>query len=578
MSFWQSTYTLESIKILKDAGMKAVVLRAGYANSEDTLLSTLVSYCDELDIPFGLYWYLYPEDNYQNQIDKFVSVIKKYPDTKNAVLDFEEYKMPSLSNILSIDIGGSRLGSNYEKHMDALHKKGLAVTTTKLSANYSTKYLSAFYKNSHDALKKALTIPIMDYSAKWCIDGYFPEVASWLKPEFYWNAAYVKYYLWYQDFITSLGGSWGSSDKLISISNLSIIMAEVEKHWDEQPLPLGIDGCIAWQFNSFFPFEELTKGQRNIDANLAPSSTFKKYFDLDLEGGEPLPEIESDIIDMVGVSQIGYGADKHHNDCGLAASSADVLAAKGIFVPVDQWYEMDGWDAPIDDSGTYAYQLQKALALFEVRSNIGHSLSIQNIKDYIGRKLPIITLVNYKVLSDAGLTYYKGDFLHWFVVIGYDKDNVIVLDSYRPYESGLQITIPNQIFLSSYKGTYVVLVDSIKEGGTPMAYNGTVLANLNVRSSPNPEATRVGGLNSGDRVEVDLSTITSDNWGNVKSSNSSRQDYRPGWVSLFYVKLDSVIPDPPPTGDIDESAIRKDELSRAKAAFDAYFTERDAKL
>lgn len=578
MSYWQSTYTLEKIKLLRDNGMKAMVLRGGYADVEDTLLSTLISYCRQLDIPFGLYWYLYPGVGYQKQINKFVSVINKYPGTTCAVLDFEEYKMPLLASFNEVQkINDSKLGSNYEAIMDSLYKVGLGVgITPNLSANYSSSYLSTFYKNSHDALKNALpSMKIADYSAKWCIDSYFPQVSSWLKAEFYWNAGYVKYYTWYQNFINSLGGSWGDSTNLISISKLPEILAEVEKHWGEQPLPIGIQGCMAWQFGSFFPFEELTLGQRHVDMNLAPASTFKEYFNLDLE-----EEIEPDgkALNMAGVSQIGATANDHHNDCGLACCSMDLLAARDVFVQVDEWYKMDGWGAPSTDIGTTAYQLQRALGLFDVKTVRGTSLTIQKIVDFINKGIPIITLVDYKVLSDAGLTYYKGSFLHWFVVMGYDRNNVIALDPYRPYEAGLQIIIPNQIFLNSYRSSYVALVDSIEGGTMPITYNGTVnTTSLNVRATPpSPSGVLgnwVGTLSINNRVYIERSTITTSNWGNVTTSNNSTNPV--GWVSMDYIVLDPIVVPPPTT---DEKAIRLDELEKAKTGFNSYYNKRKAEI
>ena len=577
MSYWQSTYTLDKIKLLKDYGMKAMVLRAGYADVEDSLLSTLVSYCRELDIPFGLYWYLYPGIGYQIQINKFVSVIKKYPETTCAVLDFEEYKMPSLSTRATPSFNEAKLGSVYEEITDTLKIRGLG-SSLNLSANYNSAYLSIFYKNSYDALRTALpAMRIAGYSAKWCIDSYFPQVATWLKPEFYWNAAYVKYYSWYQDFIKSLGGSWGDSTKLISISNLPAILEEVDKHWIEQPLPASIRGCMAWQFNSFFPFLELSVGQRNIDMNLAPASTFKEYFNLELEGGEPLPPetIEGKTLNMVGVSQIGAGANDHHNDCGLACCSMDLLAAKDIFVPVDEWYKMDGWGAPSLDKGTTSYQLYLALQLFGVRSYMGNALTIADIHTYIDNGLPLIPLVNYKVLSDAKLTYYTGSFLHWFVVMGYDRDNVIVLDPYRPENIGLKIMIPNQIFLNSYMGAFLALVDSIEGGTSPVEYNGTVIpAGLNVRKTPLTNGilgTFVGTLYQGNRVYIDRNTITPEKWGNVLSSNNAKNPI--GWVSMDYIKMDAFVPPvtPPPSNDaariarLDEIAIMEEFLAKRKA-------------
>jgi len=578
-SFWQSTYTLSAMKLLVDNGMKAIVLRGGYAETEDSLLETLVGYCRTLKIPFALYWYLCPSVDYKKQINKFIAVINKYPDSTSAVLDFEEYQMPSLLQATygSVEQNEGKLGYNYERVMDSVTSRGFGVSPDlRLWANYDSSTLSTFYKNSYDFLKvQSPNTKIWIYSAKWCIDSYFPQVLTWLKSDFYWNAAYVKYYSWYQKFIESLGGSWGDSTSLISISSLPTIFSEVEKHWNEQLLPLGMTNPIAWQFGSFFPFKELTKGQRNIDLNFAPASTFKEYFNLELDGGEPLPPatIEGKELNMTGVSQIGVGANDHHNDCGLACCSMDVLAAEDIFVPVDQWYEMDGWGAPDTDIGTTAYQLQRALALFDVCSNTSTSLTIEKIRDFINKGLPITPLVDYGVLSNAGLTYYSGNFLHWFVVMGYNNDNIIVLDPYRPYDIGLKILIPNQIFLNSFRGSYLVLADSIEGGTMPVTYNGKVItASLNVRATPPINGVlgaRVGVLVLNDSVYIDRSTITPSNWGNVLASSNSTNPI--GWVSMDYVRLETVTP--PPTG-VDERAIRLDEISK----METYLNQRKAQL
>jgi hypothetical protein len=158
--------------------------------------------------------------------------------------------------------------------------------------------------------------------------------------------------------------------------------------------------------------------------------------------------------------------------------------------------------------------------------------------------------------------------------MGYDNDNVIVLDPYRPYEVGLKVVIPNQIFMSSYRGSYLALVDSIEGGTSPVTYNGTVItASLNVRKTP-PESgvlgNKVGGLLLGNRVTIDRNTITSDNWGNVTTSNNPTNPV--GWVSLDYIKLDVFVPPvTPPANDaakvarLDEIAIMEEFLAKRKA-------------
>ncbi|HUV84353.1 MAG TPA: C39 family peptidase, partial [Methanosarcinales archaeon] len=237
------------------------------------------------------------------------------------------------------------------------------------------------------------------------------------------------------------------------------------------------------------------------------------------------------------------------------------------------------------DVGTTAYQLQRALNLFDVRTSIGTSLTLTNIYNLIDRGLPFIPLVDYGVLSAAKLTYYTGSFLHWIVVVGYDTNNIFALDPYRPESAGGKMTIPNQVFLNSYRQSYLTCMDSIEGGTIPMAYNGTITAtSLNVRATPN--GTLVGGLAMNDRVTINRDTITSMGWGNVIASNNAKNPL--GWVFMAYVKMDAVVVPPPvtpppvtpPVDDamalekkirIDECRFRRDE---AIAAINKIFNDR----
>ena len=573
MSYWQSTYTKEKLKLLKDWGLKGVILRAGYADVEDSLVGTLISYCRDLDIPFGLYFYLYPSDPYYTQIDKFISIINKYPDTQFGTLDFEEYKMYSgqAKRTVSIKKNTEKLGSNYEQYSDQSGFSKLLASA--LTTNYNPDYLNTFYKNSFDRFKtKMPNMKLMVYSGQWCMDAYFPKVSQWVKPEFYWNACYAKYYKWYQNFIESLGGSWNDGSKLISISNLPLIMEECSKHESEMLLPTGISGCVIWQFGSLFPFSELSIGQRNIDMNLLSAKALEEWFGVIVEDDDIDPEpppvtTEGKKVVMEFVSQLGVGAGMYNNDCGPASDSIITLASKGIFVQPDQWYAMDGWGAPSVDEGTDAYQLQKALGLFDIPSSVGTSLDLNKIHNFIDNSLPFIPLVDYKVLSNAGVTYYTGDFLHWFVVNGYDNNNIFALDPYRPYEVGGEIVIPNSVFLNSYRGSYLVCSESIEGGLEPMTYNASVNspAGLNVRSAPSTSGNKIITLTDKQKVYIETSTITTDNWGNITNPVT-------GWVSMNYIKLDDIVPPQPPT--VGEAEIRLNELSKMKA----YISKREDEL
>ncbi len=165
------------------------------------------------------------------------------------------------------------------------------------------------------------------------------------------------------------------------------------------------------------------------------------------------------LLNVPWISQLGYGADIYNNDCGPACCSMVVAALKGDIVSPNEWYKMDGWGKPTTDIGTYAYQLQAALNLFEIESMLDNVLSLYELQTYINAGRLIIPLVDYGVFSDAGLTQIKGHFGHWFLVIGYDEWNIITLDPYRTI-SGI-MAVPNDLFVKAYLNSCLVTVQGI---------------------------------------------------------------------------------------------------------------------
>jgi hypothetical protein len=128
------------------------------------------------------------------------------------------------------------------------------------------------------------------YTAVWCVSTYFPAVTNWIPKNNGWYADYVKYYAWYQDFITSLGGSWGDNTKSISISNAPAIFTEIGKRVPN--IPYGMNNWGIWQCITFIPFSELTYGQRNLDYNLLTKAGWKYWFNIDVEIVPPQPPVK----------------------------------------------------------------------------------------------------------------------------------------------------------------------------------------------------------------------------------------------------------------------------------------------
>ena len=244
VSVYQNTYTFEQFKLLINNGVAGVIIRAGAAHSEDNMLPTFVSWCRTLYIPYGLYFYVYPGLGIKYQAELFEMLISEYPDCKSVWIDIEEYKNPSSGTTYSPDI------------------------------------LNAFYKGVFDYIKAAFPDKIVgNYSGGWVLDSYMKQAWTWINTAPYWNAAYVKYYSWWHNYMNSLGASWDSDLRQISIANLSMIMAEIERH----PLvgPAGVVKVSMWQAITFIPFVELSSWQKHLDYNICN--------DFDLIFGPPAP-------------------------------------------------------------------------------------------------------------------------------------------------------------------------------------------------------------------------------------------------------------------------------------------------
>jgi len=509
-----------------------VIIRLSYGLTTDSLAQKHIDQCNRLGIPYSGYHWVDPTKDMILQVKKALESVEKFK-PKSMYFDYEQYW----------------------RDWDAYIRQDLVEANR---TKYTPQQLNTYYSIFNTKVRQAITsIPVGNYSADWFIYDYCPDMKDWIKIN-YWEARYLRYYD--ADF-------WGGE-----ISKFPFDISYMR----ELANSVVINGGIGRQFETYIEIKGFSEWKGwHLDWNIFSKNGFNRMF-----GGEM-----GKIFDMQFVSQLGVGAGMHNNDCGEACCSMVLLESKDIFVQPDEWYKMDGWGAPSTDVGTTAYQLQRALNLFDVRTSIGTSLTLTNIYNLIDRGLPFIPLVDYGVLSAAKLTYYTGSFLHWIVVVGYDTNNIFALDPYRPESAGGKMTIPNQVFLNSYRQSYLACMDSIEGGTIPMAYNGTITAtSLNVRATPN--GTLVGGLAMNDRVTINRDTITSMGWGNVIASNNAKNPL--GWVFMAYVKMDAVVVPPPvtpppvtpPVDDamalekkirIDECRFRRDE---AIAAINKIFNDR----
>jgi len=232
VSLYQNVYNFDKFKLLIDSGVDAVIIRAGCYYTEDAMLLTFVNWCKQLNIPFSLYWYLYPNTT-STQADKFISVAKKYPESNGLWLDVEEH-------------------------------------------TGSASFLDGYYKSEFMKVKNAFPDKLVGiYSGGWILNTYIPNMYKWAGQYPYWDALYVKYAPWWRTYIASLGGTWDSSAKTISIANLNNIMLEIEKH---PVVHANGMNTLLWQCITYIPFTELTEGQRHLDLNICSDVNFSKLF------------------------------------------------------------------------------------------------------------------------------------------------------------------------------------------------------------------------------------------------------------------------------------------------------------
>lgn len=276
-SWYQSNHTKDHFKLFKDNGMRGAILRASVSLSKDKFFDQLADWCGELDIKIAAYHYFYPGMSLDGQLSVFLSAIDQHLEVKSAWLDIEEYK-------------------NYNS-----------------GSFYSPAFLNTSYKTMRDKIKLALPAGIKygNYSAQYIVNGYLstknifgivqPSPAiTWMNEDLFWVAHYAKYYSWWTNYLASLGASWDTTAKPISISNLQNIMNTLAAHQVTGQFPLmpkGMTAFHAHQAITFIPLKEFIGlyGGSNIDYNI----TTEPFLDLIFGPTTPpeVPEPEPIIIE-----------------------------------------------------------------------------------------------------------------------------------------------------------------------------------------------------------------------------------------------------------------------------------------
>jgi len=230
------------------------------------------------------------------------------------------------------------------------------------------------------------------------------------------------------------------------------------------------------------------------------------------------------------VSQLGTGAEAHKNDCG-AASAVMLLRAyvNSTMTPDDFYAAFNVQGDPYLSVPT----LREAMGKSGVLTNFKAGLLMADLFNTFATGKPVIVLIRYKTLEDAGLTekHYEGP--HFAVGVGMDSKYIYLHDPlYTKPSDGEAHAYPLDIFWKAWKD---VALDPqfpnperaaiIPVVGLGYHMERSVIVNipsLNVRSGPGLNNAVVGSVKLKQIVKV---TREVNGWGEIGTNQ---------WIFLSY--------------------------------------------
>jgi len=169
-----------------------VIIRIGYGTTYDSAALTHIARAETYNIPYAGYWWVDPTKILSAQIAKIIYRTK-------------ELEVCALFN------DNEQFWSDWA----AIERNDYA---TALKTKFTDSYLNTYYKNTYDAVKAGLTIPVGNYCAEWFINDYAPSMRPWIGTNNYWQA---RYYRWYEPIW------WAEQQKLLGTNYPAIKLKEL---------------------------------------------------------------------------------------------------------------------------------------------------------------------------------------------------------------------------------------------------------------------------------------------------------------------------------------------------------------
>jgi len=230
------------------------------------------------------------------------------------------------------------------------------------------------------------------------------------------------------------------------------------------------------------------------------------------------------------VSQLGDGAQAHSNDCGAASAVMIIQAYTATSMTPDDFY------AKFNISGDPYLSVQTvrdAMAKLGVSTSFKAGISMADLFNTLATGKPMIVLIRYKVLEDAGLTEKHFEGPHFAVAVGMDPKYIYLHDPlYTNAADGDAHAYPLDLF---WKAWVDVGLDPKFPNPQRSAIIPTVglgyhversvvvnISSLNVRSGPGLGNVVLGSIKRGQVVQV-LREVNG--WGEIEADH---------WIFLYY--------------------------------------------
>lgn len=229
-------------------------------------------------------------------------------------------------------------------------------------------------------------------------------------------------------------------------------------------------------------------------------------------------------------SQLGAGAEKHQNDCGAACAVMFLRAYDNAVMTPDQFYALFNVTG---DPYLSVPTLRNAMGRLGVLTTFKAGLAMADLFNTLATAKPVIVLIRYKTLEDAGLTerHYEGP--HFAVAVGMDSKYIYLHDPlYTRVADGEAHAYPLDLFWKAWKE---VALDPrfpnpersaiIPAAGLGYRMEQAVMVNiaaLNIRSGPSLTSKITGSLKRGQVVYVRREV---NGWGEIGTDQ---------WIYLPY--------------------------------------------